>query len=141
MASSKRIQVTVSNRAYSALRALSVVSGESMSSIVADHMEAVAPVLERTSQLIAIGKRAQGERVEGVKRIVEHAQAALDPLVAQAVATLETSWDELQAEVAGGTRAVRAKRAGRDPEPARPPPSNHGGQVAPKRLKTKGPRP
>lgn len=134
-----RLNVALEPRAYAAVRSLAEVSGVSMSSIVAEHVEAVCSVMERTAELMALGLKAQGERREAVAAIVDRSAAALEPLEARAVQILVGMVGELSDEAAGG-RSERAKPAGRAPGPAGPPPSNYGGQVPSRKAKRGGRR-
>lgn len=94
-----RLNVCLDGRTYAAVKSLADASGASMSSIVAEHMDAVAPVLERTAQLLALGKRAQDERLEVVKRIAEKAEFALEPLAVGASSVLDSTWADLEREL------------------------------------------
>jgi len=108
-----------------------------MSSIVAEHVEAVASVLVRTAQLIELGKRAQGERLGVVQAIVARAAEAIEPLQAEAADALGAHWDELAGVLEAPAERPKAARGGAG---AGPPPSNYGGQVRPKRGKGTGGR-
>lgn len=94
-----RLNVALSGRTYAAVKSLADAAGVSMSSIVAEHVDAVAPVLERTAQLLVLGKRAQRERLSVVREIVNQAQETMEPLVANAAEVVGSSWDALEREL------------------------------------------
>lgn len=94
-----RLNVALDGRTYAAVKSLADAAGVSMSSIVAEHVEAVAPVLERTAQLLVLGKRAQGERLSVVREIVNQAQESMEPLVSNAAEVVGSTWDALEREL------------------------------------------
>lgn len=116
-----RLNVCLEPRSYAALKSLADISGSSMSSIVAEHIDAVAPVLERTAQLLALGKRAQDERLSVYRQIAQQAELALEPLAVTAGSILEASWadlvDELDGPRASPLEGKSAHEAGAVPAP------------------------
>lgn len=131
-----RIAVTLDPEAYEAVRYLSLASGESMSAIVGELVRASAPVFQRTAEIIAAGKRAREEQREGLRDAAEAAEARLRPIAARVASAVDASLSEFaRVVVAGGRPAKRGVPGGPDPRP-----SNHGGQVKPKRAKGKARR-
>jgi hypothetical protein len=74
-----RVAVTLNEEAHEAVRFLALATGFSMSSVIADLVHTVAPVLSRTAEVVAAAKRARGEQRDGLKAAVADALIRLSP--------------------------------------------------------------
>ena len=61
MSQNPRVKVTLSEETYSTIQRLSKLNGESMSAILGDLIESVAPSLESTLQLLIAAENASDE--------------------------------------------------------------------------------
>lgn len=90
MATSKpRITITLEPHRHELLRRLAAHQGVSMSSIVVDLLETVAPVLERVCVAIESAKKAQDSVRVNLVRMAEESEQAVQPLLAQAMGQLD----------------------------------------------------
>jgi len=90
MATTKpRITITMESHRHELLRRLSELTGQSMSSIVLDMIETVAPVLERVAVALESAKRAQQGVKENLRRVAEESEQAFLPHVEAAMGQLD----------------------------------------------------
>ena len=86
MATTKpRITVTLSDRQYAAIKAISDNSGQSMSAFLGELLEQSLPVLERMGETFRKIKSAQDEHRARIASELDLAQSAVEPIVAQAL--------------------------------------------------------
>lgn len=115
-----RIAITVPAASYDTLRYLSLTSGRSMSSIVAELVETVQPVLQRTAEILAAGKRAEMDRAEGLKEAVQGALERMEEHAARAALHLGFGVEEIGALTGVDARSAPPRQG------AGPPASNTG---------------
>lgn len=90
MATAKpRITITLESHQHDLLRRLSVLTGQSMSSIVIDLVGTVAPVLERVAVAMEAAKRAQAGVKENLRRVAEESEQQFLPHVEAAMGQLD----------------------------------------------------
>lgn len=91
-----RITITLDQEKYELLRRLASYQGSSMSSIVADLLDAVAPVLERVCVAIEGVMQAQDGVREGLKRAAEESERAIMPHLTAAMSQLDAYVERCQ---------------------------------------------
>lgn len=69
-----RVAVTLNAEAHEAVRYLALATGSSMSSVIAELVHTVAPVLTRTAEVVAAANRARETQREGLRSAVAEAQ-------------------------------------------------------------------
>lgn len=132
-----RVQVTMTPHQFEIVKRLARLQGRSRGAVVLDLVEAVEPVLERTVLLLERAAVAKNGIAEGLKQSAERAEADLMPFVAAAMGNVDLFFTEAENAIdrASGAGAPPATRPGA--KRSNPRPSNHGGQVSDKPLKTK----
>ena len=80
-----RITITLSQRSYAILKSISVCSGQPMSSFVSEMLESAGPTLERMAATFQKIKTAQDNERSRFLTNLDEAQAALEPVVMNAV--------------------------------------------------------
>lgn len=109
MATTKpRITVTLEPHRYALLKRLAELQGASMSHLLADLLESVAPVLERVAVAIESAQLAQESVKPNLVRSAQKAEAQLVPMMDQAISQLDMFIRQAQqaAATGEGTRAV-----------------------------------
>ena len=112
-----RIAVTLDSTAYEAVRYLALASGTSMSKVVAQVVEAVAPVLSRTADVLAAAKQAQSDQRAGLIAAAAEAEARMRTLAVQAGMATEDVLGRLERAATGGQPAKAGADGGRAPDP------------------------
>lgn len=121
-ATSPRINVTLPPEIYALYKSFAQVSGNSMSSMLAEIAVTSAPALERVLRVVIAAKEAEQARKDGMKQAFQQAEAELQPLLDQASSTLGVALAHIE-------RAATAKPAEAQPAGRRrpgPPASNTG---------------
>ena len=121
-ATSPRINVTLPPEVYALYKAFAQVSGNSMSSMLAEIAVTSAPALERVLRVAVAAKEAEQARKDGMREAFQRAEAELQPLLDQASSTLGVALSHI--EQATTPKPAAAQRAGRR-RPG-PPASNTG---------------
>lgn len=84
MATTKpRITITLNDKSYAVLKAISDCSGQPMSTFVAEMLDSARPTLERMAATFQTIKRAQDAERSRFLEKVDEAQAAIEPVVMQ----------------------------------------------------------
>ena len=130
-ATSPRINVTLPVEVYALYKAFAQVSGNSMSSMLAEIAVTSAPALERVLRVAIAAKEAEQARKDGMKQAFQQAEAELQPLLDQASSTLGIALAHI--EQAATAKAAEAKPVARR-RPG-PPASNTGVRSPRKRGK------
>lgn len=86
--SKPRLTITLSRPTYEAISGLASARECSKTQVIAETMDAVAPVLERIAVLIQTAKTATGDSLETLKASAEQAEAEMSK-------QLETGADQL----------------------------------------------
>lgn len=90
MATSKpRITITLDQHRYELLRRMAGYQGTSMSAIVGELVDTIAPVLERVCVAIESARKAQDSVRSNLARVAEESEAALLPMLEQAMGQLD----------------------------------------------------
>jgi uncharacterized protein (DUF1778 family) len=111
-----RVQVTVTESQHHLLRRLAKLQGRSMSAVLAELLEEIAPVLERVAVVMQAAERAQASVREGLRTSAEQAEEQVRPLMAQALAQFD--WLAQQIEPKGSAeRGAAQPHAPATPEP------------------------
>ena len=148
MATTKpRITITLNDKSYAVLKAISECSGQPMSTFVTEMLDSARPTLERMAATFQKIKRAQdAERARFLER-VDDAQSAIEPVVMATLGQFDLFLGQIENAV--GIRAVTdasAASTGIDimPPAAKSPPTNRGDTPTrahaskPKRSKASG---
>lgn len=122
MATTKpRITITLNERQHAILRAISENSGQSMSAFVHELLEQSMPVLERMAETFRKIKTAQDEHRRRIVAELDDAQAAVEPIVAQAIGQFDLFSQRVEAVlgVVPGDGRMRPPQAppAEDPRP------------------------
>lgn len=124
---SERVQVMLTPASAATIKRLARLQGRSRSAVVRDFLDEVAPVLDRTANLLELALSAQGKWPKQLVAKLERMQAGLE-------ATALTHMDHMDLLLADGSAhhrgAVRRKR------PAPNPPMTNRGVTNRKRTKT-----
>lgn len=114
-----RVAVLLDSTAYEAVRYLALASGKSMSRIVGEVVEAVAPVLSRTADVLQVAKRAQEDQRQGLLEVARAAHERLAPLEGAGLALAEEHlFGPLERAAGAGDAPKRAAApAARKPDP------------------------
>lgn len=118
-----RITITLEPEHYALLRRLSALNGESMSSIVGELVESVAPTLSRVADVLEHAATVQGDAMGELRRIAEEAERQFTPLMTEGEAFFDRVMTETEAAL--DPRAVT--RGSRPPHPPTPTPPSGGG--------------
>lgn len=117
MATTKsRITVTLSDRQYAAIKTISDNSGQSMSAFLGELLEQSLPVLERMGATFRKIKSAQDEHRARIASELDHAQTAMEPIVAQAIGQFDLFFTRIEAEAAA-PKVAAAAATPLDPRP------------------------
>lgn len=130
MATTKpRITITLNDKSYAVLKAISDCSGQPMSTFVTEMLDSARPTLERMAATFQKIKRAQDAERARFLESVDEAQAAIEPVVMQTLGQFDLFLGAIDraADVVGVGGACEAGA----PTPAtsaalRSPPTNRG---------------
>ena len=111
-----RITITLEPRLHELLQRMAAHQEQSMSSIVVELVESVAPVLERVCLAVEAARKAQAGVRENLKRVAEDSEKALLPHLEAAMGQLDTL---IQAGELGAVEKDVATAAGRATRHAR----------------------
>lgn len=96
MATTKpRITITLTERQHHLLKTISDVSGNSMSYLVTDLIEASEPILERTASTFSHLKVLNDENKKKIKEAMENAQNVIEPMAINALQQMDCFIDTL----------------------------------------------
>ena len=124
-----RITVTLNDKSYAVLKAISDCSGQPMSTFISEMLDSARPTLERMAATFQKIKHAQdAERARFLER-VDDAQSAIEPVVMATLGQFDLFLGQIENAV--GIRAVTdasAASTGIDimPPAAKSPPTNRG---------------
>lgn len=143
MATSKpRFTVTVPEDINYLLDQLSRLQGQSKSSIVVELLCECQPILERVAVVLQAAESAKGTMTDSVRGSLERAQAALDPLMDEALSQFDIFARDVSEAVSGGVRegdAIAGGDAPRSrPRATQPPHSNTGVRSKPRAKVSSG---
>lgn len=103
MATTKpRINVTLEQHRYDLFKRLAALQGVSMSSLIAELLEAVAEPMERVCVILEAAKKAPGSVKEGLQVAVARAETALLPKAMEAL----DQYDLFMGDVSDAIRAA-----------------------------------
>jgi hypothetical protein len=125
MATTKpRITITLNDKSYAVLKAISDCSGQPMSTFVAEMLDSARPTLERMAATFQTIKRAQDAERSRFLEKVDEAQAAIEPVVMQTLGQFDLFLGRIEQAV---DRPDAAQAAPSDqPPPQRAPLTNRG---------------
>lgn len=130
MATTKpRITITLNDKSYAVLKAISECSGQPMSTFVTEMLDSARPTLERMAATFQKIKQAQdAERARFLER-VDDAQSAIEPVVMATLGQFDLFLGQIENAV--GIRSVTDASAAstgidRMPPAAKSPPTNRG---------------
>lgn len=96
MATTKpRITITLSENQHRLLKSISESSGNSMSYLVADIIEASEPILERTASAFSHLKELNEENKRKIKQAMQSAQDIIEPMAFNAINQMDCFIDTL----------------------------------------------
>lgn len=126
MATTKpRITITLNDKSYAVLKAISDCSGQPMSTFVTEMLDSARPTLERMAATFQKIKRAQDEERGRFLKKVDDAQAAIEPVVMQTLGQFDLFLGRIEEAVDGAVDAAQAAPTDQPP-PKRSPPTNRG---------------
>ena len=91
-----RINVTLEPHRHDLLRRMASVTQQSMSAILVDMFESIAPVFERAVVVAEQAAAARGDVKDGIRRAAEEAEQQLMPLLAGATNQLQMFMEDVQ---------------------------------------------
>lgn len=124
-----RITITLSDRQYVVLQAISEYSGQPMSSFVGGLLEQSLPVIERMAETFRKVRFVQDEQKIRLAQDLEQAQAAVEPILDQVLGQLDIFMARIEqsAGVAGpGATSKRQRAAVPGPAGRKTPRTNRG---------------
>lgn len=137
MATTKpRITITLNQRCYNTLKAISDCSGKPMSGFVSEMMESASPTLERMAATFQKIKTAQDVERSRFLETIDEAQAAIEPVVMETLGQFDLFLGKIDAAADAMTER-EARAPGSAAAAAASPPTNRG--VTPKREKSPQP--
>ena len=149
MATTKpRITITLNDKSYAVLKAISECSGQPMSTFVTEMLDSARPTLERMAATFQKIKRAQDAERARFLESVDDAQAALEPVVMETLGQFDLFMGRIDRAVDSAAAAGMGLRSGPVPvaSAAAPSPSTNRGDTPtrahaskPKRSKASGP--
>lgn len=125
-----RITITITPNQHRILKAMSEFSGKSMSSVVAEFLDEVEPVLERMALSFRRLKEASDMQRQRIKTSLDDVQATLEPMLAEIQGQTDLFFGQIERaagvpEVSPGTAAGGRKspptNRGVTPHPAKQP--------------------
>lgn len=131
-----RITVTLTERQHEVISAIAKLGGGSMSAFIGEMLESALPTLERMAATFQKVKQAQDQERGRFLASMDRAQAALEPVVMEAVGQFDLFLGRIE-EAAGATATDARARAGGVAAAAPAPTTNRG--ATPKRAKTAKP--
>lgn len=113
-----RITITLEPAQHDLLRRLAAYQKHSMSSIVVELIDSVAPTLERVCEAIEVAMQAKEGVRDNLRRVAEESEAAILPHVEASLSQLDMFLSTVHAEGkpkkgATGTRATELRDGGR----------------------------
>lgn len=102
MATTKpRITITLNDKSYAVLKAISECSGQPMSTFVTEMLDSARPTLERMAATFQKIKRAQDAERAWFLESVDDAQAALEPVVMETLGQFDLFMGKIDRAVEG----------------------------------------
>ncbi len=130
MATTKpRITITLNDKSYAVLKAISECSGQPMSTFVTEMLDSARPTLERMATTFQKIKRAQDAERARFLENMDEAQAAIEPVVMQTLGQFDLFLGRIEqaAEGMGGRGSCGAAAPAPLPSAgAASPPTNRG---------------
>ena len=125
MATTKpRITITLNDKSYAVLKAISECSGQPMSTFVTEMLDSARPTLERMAATFQKIKRAQDAERARFLENMDEAQAAIEPVVMETLGQFDLFLGRIE-------QAVEGRGAGRACEAGAPVPLPSAALVAP----------
>lgn len=131
MATTKpRITVTLTERQHEVLKAISDNGGQSMSAFIGEVIQVSMPTLERMAETLRKIRTAQDEQKRRIADELDHAQAAVEPILDQVMGQFDLFCARLEESVQPVVGVVSAR--GGDPTTGtRTPVTNRGVTTSP----------
>lgn len=107
-----RLNVTLEPHRYELLRRLSALQGVSMSSILAEFVDTIAPVLERLVVVLEQAQQAHDSVKVGLRRSAENAESAIMPMAAAAMQQLDIFLEQVQSSARDAAGTTDSERSG-----------------------------
>lgn len=102
MATTKpRITITLNDKSYAVLKAISDCSGQPMSTFVTEMLDSARPTLERMAATFQKIKRAQDAERARFLESVDDAQAALEPVVMETLGQFDLFMGKIDSAIEG----------------------------------------
>lgn len=120
-----RITISLNERTYAVVRAISVLGGTPMSAFVSEMLDSALPTLERMAATFQAIKNAQTAERGKFLASIDRAQAALEPAVMEAVGQFDLFLGKIEAAVDVQTDATPGAPGERRPQ-ANPRPVTRG---------------
>ena len=121
MATTKpRITITLNQRTYAVVKAISDLGGQPMSAFVAEMLDSALPTLERMAATFQAIKNAQTAERGKFLASMDRAQEALEPAVMEAVGQFDLFLGKIEAAVGVQTDATAGAPAARRRAPRSP---------------------
>ena len=110
MATAKpRITVTLNDKSYAVLKAISDCSGQPMSTFISEMLDSARPTLERMATTFQKIKNAQVAERSRFLETIDEAQSAIEPVVMETLGQFDLFLGKIETAVEGG-QTVAAKR-------------------------------
>ena len=137
MATTKpRITVTLTERQHEVIKTIAGIGGGSMSAFISEMLESALPTLERMAATFQKVKQAQDQEKGRFLASMDRAQAALEPVVMEAVGQFDLFLGRIEAAADGAAGDAGGAHAATS-DAAAAPTTNRG--ATPKRAKTAKP--
>lgn len=120
-----RITITISHNQHRILKAMSEFSGKSMSSVVAEFLDEVEPVLERMALSFRRLKEAGDMQRQRIKTSLDDVQSTLEPMLAEIQGQTDLFFGQIE-RAAGVPEANDSIAPGTPPRKRKSPPTNRG---------------
>lgn len=90
-----RLSITLNKHHHEVLTTISECSGETMSSLIGDLIDASLPTLEKMANALQKIKTATDEQKKQIRKAMNEAQSALEPIAQQALDQLDIFVDSV----------------------------------------------
>lgn len=138
--SKPRVHVTLSPEVHATVAKLAELQSSSMSSVVAELVTEMSPVLLRVGQAIEHARKLEAEAIPAYVSSLDQAQASLEPLLVALMAQLDPSQAPAGDGVGDHARQGVGAASAPPPVPSADPRALTGGSVSRKPLKTNKPK-
>jgi hypothetical protein len=136
-----RIQVSLKTSEYELVKRLAKLQGRSMSQVLSELFEEIAPVYERVAVVLQAASRAKVSAHEGMRQAAEQAEAEMAPHVAAAMGQFDLLAQHFGVGAAPAPASASGASGAGPAPPSTPAPVTRGSGLAQAHRTNGAPRP